>query len=182
MALHTINFMTDINPQSLVALQNVAMGALREKATEITVYFSCLGGSTDAGFTAYHFLRSLPVPLTMHCIGNVESMGIIIYLAADNRIASPHSKFKIHPLQWNFPASAVDHDRLNEFSQSLDFDADRYASIFEERTKKAKCSIDVRNVLATKARVIGTTAAIDAGLATASLDAEIPAAAVRWWV
>ena len=174
--------MTDINPQSLAALQKVAMGALHEKATEITVYLSCLGGSTDAGFTAYHFLRSLPVPLTMHCIGNVESMGIIIYLAADTRIASPHSKFKIHPMQWNFPASAVDHDRLNEFSQSIDFDADRYASIYEERIKDAKNPIDVRDVLATKARIFGATTAIDAGLTTAIADAEIPATAVRWWV
>ncbi len=182
MALHTINFMTDVNPQSLAALQNIAMSALHEGATEITVYFSCIGGSTDLGFTAYHFLKSLPVPLTMHCIGNVESMGIIVFLAGETRIATPHSKFKIHPLHWSFPASTIDHDRLNEFSQSIDFDADRYASIFEERTKGAKNPINIRDVLAGKAHILGAAAAVDSGLATTTAEAVIPATVKRWWV
>lgn len=182
MALHTINFTTDINPQSLLALQNLCLRAISEGATEITIFFSCSGGNTDSGFTAYHLLRSLPIPVTMHCIGNVESMGIIMFLAADNRIATTHAKFKIHPLHWDFPATRLDHDRLNEYSESLDFDAERYATIFEERTKAAKNPLKIRETLGGKASIFGTTEAIDCGLATASAVGHIDPSAIHWWV
>ncbi len=182
MTLHTINFTTDINLQSLSALQNVCLRAISEGATELKIFFSCSGGNTDAGFTAYHFLQSLPVPLSVHCIGNVESMGIIMFLAADNRIATTHAKFKIHPLHWDFPAIRLDHDRLNEYSESLDFDAERYATIFEERTQGAKEPLNIREILSGKACIFGTTTAIDSGLATATAIARIDASAIRWWV
>lgn len=193
MTLHTINFITDINPQSLAGLQNATMNSLRLGATEITIFFSCNGGNTDAGFTAYHLLQSLPIPITMHCIGNVESMGIIMFLAADVRIATPHAKFKIHPLHWDFPAARLDHDRLNEYSESLDFDAERYATIFEERTKTTKNPLNIRETLSGKASIFGASEAIEIHLATSVADAAIPtsasgeaikgdAARRTWWV
>jgi ATP-dependent Clp protease protease subunit len=193
MALHTINFMTDVNLQSLAGLQNATLNAMRHGATEITIFFSCSGGNTDAGFTAYHFLQSLPIPVTMHCVGNVESMGIIMFLAANTRIATTHAKFKIHPLHWDFPVTRLDHDRLNEYSESLDFDAERYATIFEERTKTAKKQLKIREVLRGKAVIFGATEAIAIHLATSTADAAIPASAsgealrgdaarTTWWV
>ncbi|MFK0089673.1 ATP-dependent Clp protease proteolytic subunit [Pseudomonas sp. NPDC090755] len=182
MALHVIHFMNSINSETLSALQSASLGALREGATEIAIHLSSDGGSTDHGFAAYHFLRSLPVPLTMHCIGNVESMAIIMFLAGERRLAVPHAKFKIHPLHWGFNAGSVDHDRLVEFGESLDFDADRYAVIFEERTKNAEKPLDVRTHLAGRANIFGTTAAIDARLAIDISEVAIPAAAINWWV
>lgn len=77
---------------------------------------------------------------------------------------------------------AVDHDRLAEFVESLDFDAKRYADIFEERTANAKTAVDVRGHLAGKAKLLDAAGAVDAGIATTISDAVVPAEAVRWWV
>ena len=86
-------------------------------------------------------------------------------------------------MHWNFTGGTVDHDRLPEYVDSLDFDAKRYADIFEERTKLALTTqIDVRAHLAGKAILLDAKGACDAGIATNVLDAQIPAEAVRWWV
>lgn len=182
MTLHVIHFMRSINPDTMAGLQNVALSALQQGATEISIHISSDGGTNDQGFAAYHFLRSLPIPVTMHCIGNVESMAIIMFLAGASRLIVPHGKIKVHPMHWGFNGGPVDHDRLAEYVASLDFDAKRYADIFEERTHGAHKIVDVRSHLAGKAELLVSAAAVEAGIATGVAEATIPATAVRWWV
>ena len=182
LSVHIIHLMRSINPDTLSGLQNAALSALKAGASELDIHISSDGGNNDQAFAAYHFLRSLPVPVTMHCIGTVESMAVIVFLGAKTRNIVPHGKVKIHPMHWGFPAGTVDHDRLSEYVASLDFDAKRYADIFEERTSGAKVTVDVRGHLAGKARLLDATGAVDAGIATAISDAVVPANAIRWWV
>lgn len=181
-ALHTIHFMRRINADTLAALQNVALSALNQGATELRIHISSEGGSNDQAFAAYHFLRSLPVPITMHCIGIVESMAVLMYLAGEKRIIVPHGKIKVHPMHWAFGAGTVDHDRLAEYVDSLDFDAKRYADIFDERTKGARQKVNVRAHLAGKAKLLDSSAAVASGIATSIADAMVPATAIKWWV
>lgn len=182
MTLHTIHFLRSINLDTLTGFQNVTLSALQQGATALHIYISSDGGSNDQGFAAYHFIRSLPVPVTMHCIGNVESMAVVMFLAGTTRLVVPHGKVKIHPMHWGFSSGAVDHDRLAEYVASLDFDAKRYADIFDERTKGASNLVDVRAHLSGQAKLLTATAAVDAGIATGVSEADIPVTAVRWWV
>ena len=100
-------------------------------------------------------------------------MAVIMYLAGETRIIVPHGKVKIRPMHWNFTGGTVDHDRLSEYVDSLDFDAKRYADIFEERTKLALTTqIDVRAHLAGKAILLDAKGACDAGIATNVLELE----------
>ncbi|MCO5083090.1 MAG: ATP-dependent Clp protease proteolytic subunit [Rhizobiaceae bacterium] len=174
--------MKPISSDTLGALQHCALSALNNGATEMTIYLSCEGGTNDQGFAAYNFLRSLPVPLTMHGISNVESMAVILFLAADRRVIVPHGKVKIHPMHWGFNGGPVDHDRLAEYVESMDFDAKRYANIFAERTPKAKTPLNIAENLAGRALVLDAKAAVESNIATEIADAAIPADSVRWWV
>lgn len=182
MSLHTIHFMRSINAETLQALQNVALSALKEGATELAIHISSDGGTNDQGFAAYHFLRSLPISVKTHCIGIIESMALIMFLAGDDRQIVPHGKVKIHPMHWGFSGGKVDHDRLAEYVDSLDFDAKRYANIFHERTNGAKGKVNVREHLAGKAKLLDAKEAVSVGIATEVADALIPAEATRWWV
>lgn len=181
MTLHTINFMKDINAETLVGLQGAALQAVSQGASELHIHVSCLGGSTDAGFTAFQFIRALPIPVTMHCIGNIESMGVIIFLAADTRKAVPDSKFKIHELAWTLNGT-VNHSRLAEFVKSLDFDRDRYATIFHERTQGAQNPLNIDTHLRGDAKLLTATEALRCGLATEICEASIVSSATKWWV
>lgn len=182
MSVHVIHFMRSINPETLAGLQNVTLSAVNAGATDIRIHMSSEGGNNDQGFVAYHFLRSLPVPITTHCIGNIESMAVMIYLAGTTRRIVPHGKVKIHPMHWGFVGGTVDHDRLAEYVDSLDFDAKRYADIFDERTKGAKSTVDVRAHLAGKAKLLDASSALALGIATEISDATVLQASTRWWV
>jgi ATP-dependent Clp protease, protease subunit len=182
MTSHVIHFLRSINADTLIGLQNTVHGALGGGATELSIHISSDGGSNDHGFAAYHLLRSLPIPVTTHCIGNVESMAIILFLAGEHRLIVPHGKVKIHPMHWAFAAGTVDHDRLTEFVASLDFDAKRYANIFNERTQGAQAPIDVTSHLMGQAKLLEAVEAEDSNIATGIADASIPSTAIRWWV
>ncbi|MCS5516839.1 ATP-dependent Clp protease proteolytic subunit [Pseudomonas qingdaonensis] len=94
----------------------------RRRASALLLNLSTIGGSTHLGFSIYSFLKSLPVPVSAVNAGNIESMGIVMYLAASERLAVPHSRFLIHPMTWHFSQSAVDHSRLREYLSSLNND------------------------------------------------------------
>lgn len=182
MSHHVIHFMRSINSETLAGFQQVTLSALQQGATKLEIHISSDGGSNDQGFAVYHFLRSLPVPIVMHCIGNVESMAVIMFLAGSERVITPHGKIKIHPMHWGFPGGTVDHDRLAEYIVSLDFDAERYANIFNERTQGSNEPVNVRAHLMGQAKLLGAAAAVSSGIATAIAEATIPAAAILWWV
>lgn len=182
MSIHLIHFMRSINSETLAALQNAALSALKQGATELHIHLSSDGGGNDQGFAAYHFLRSFPIPITMHCIGNVESMAVMLYLAGAKRLIVPHGKVKIHPMLWGFSGGGVDHDRLAEFVASLDFDAKRYGDIFEERTEGALNCVDVRSHLAGQAKLLTAEDSVGAGISTEIADALIPSNVITWWV
>jgi ATP-dependent Clp protease protease subunit len=182
MTLHTINFMRDINQDTASKLQELCLSAVSANATELCIYISCTGGNTDAGFAIYNFIRSLPIPVTMHSIGSIESMGVILFLAADTRKIVPNAKFKIHELHWGFANGTVDHSRLAEYVKSLDFDRDRYASIFHERTQGAQIPLNIDSHLRGDAKLLEAKAALDCGLATEISEAAIPSDAIKWWM
>ena len=182
MSLHVIHFMRSVTADTLAELQNVALSAIKDRATEIRLHISSDGGTNDHAFAAYNFLRSLPVPVITHCIGNIESMSVLVYLAGEKRLIVPHGRVKIHPLHWGFGQANVDHDRLAEYVDSLDFDANRYADIFEERTEGAKDAVDVRDHLAGKARLLDAKGAVASGIATEIADASMQAQSIKWWV
>jgi ATP-dependent Clp protease protease subunit len=181
--IHVIHFMGSINQATAGQLQDLTLKALTSGASELRYHMSTDGGSTGYAFALYNLIRSLPIPVTMHNVGNVESMGNILYLAADNRLAGPHSRFLIHPLNWGFAAGVtIDHARLNEHSASLDNDFERYVNIFNERTEGASEQIDIRSCLKNSARVLTAESATASRLATRIENAALPADAVTWWV
>ena len=88
MSLHIVHFIGPINHNSACAVRNCCLQALQNGATEIELHLSTEGGNMTAGFALYFFLKSLPLPLTTHNIGSVESVGVVIFLAGQKRYAT----------------------------------------------------------------------------------------------
>lgn len=154
--------------------------AVQNGFSEYRLYISSKGGYNVPAFAAYTHLRSLPIPVTTHNIGNVESAAVLLYLAGATRLAAPYSTFLFHNLDWTQTGTVV-HDTLREFSKSLDFDSKRYADIFDDRTNK---SIDIRACLAGKSLRIDTTAAAAAGITTSPTteNPALPIGATYWYM
>ena len=118
MALHIVHFIGPINHSSACTIRNLCLQALQSGATEIELHLSTEGGNMTAGFALYFFLKSLPLPLTTHNIGSVESIGVVIFLAGHKRYACPGTRFLVHPLHWGFGnLVAADHSRVSRMAR-----------------------------------------------------------------
>lgn len=169
----------DINDLLVSRLIDVSGQAINYKSSEIHLHISSRGGDLHAGFAAYHHLRSLNIPLIAHNIGNVESAAVLLFLAADTRLAAPHATFLLHPFHWTYAAGGYRTGVLQENFESLEFDINRYAEIFDERTQKG---FDIRDCLSGGALRMSAASAFDAGIITSPASApNAPQGAIRWW-
>ena len=184
MALHIIHFIGPINHTSACTVRNLCLQALQSGATELELHMSTEGGNMTAGFALYFFLKSLPLPLTTHNVGSVESVGVVIFLAGSKRYACPRTRFLVHPLHWGFGnLVAADHSRVSEWRECLDFDAERYVSIFEEATKGGAEPDDIRTHLFGNARIFDADQAQAAGIVDKVIQARLPefGETSHWW-
>ncbi len=87
------------------------------------------------GMTLYNYLSALPVDLTTYNIGNVDSIGAIVFLAGKTRYACPHSTSMLHPVAFGLPnAQSFEQPDLAAIVQSLEADQARIASVYAERS------------------------------------------------
>jgi ATP-dependent protease ClpP protease subunit len=182
MAEHIIHFHCQIDQATTEHFRDRCLEAVGQGATSLLLNLSTTGGSTNFGFTVYTFLKSLTVPIRAVNAGNIESMGIVMYLAAGERIASPHSRFLIHPMNWYFNQSSVDHSRLREYLSSLDNDLQRYVSIFLNETQGAAEPLDITNCLSAEEKVIRAEDSIACGIAQRVSQVVFAEDAVHWSV
>lgn len=183
MAHHVFHFYGPVNIKSFQSLRDTVLKALtQQEMDQATLFLSSEGGDLNSGFTAYNFIRSLPVPFTVVNMGTVESIAMMIYLACDERLAVKNSRFLLHSFHWGFPTTTVDCNRLSEHSISLEFDQKRYADIFDERTHGAETPVDILEALNSKALILDPTAAISAGITSKIIDkGTISTTDIHWW-
>ena len=55
----------------------------------INLFISSMGGDVNAAMAAYHYLRSLPVPLQTYNLATVSSSANLVYCAGDKRYQGP---------------------------------------------------------------------------------------------
>jgi ATP-dependent protease ClpP protease subunit len=56
------------------------------------------GGEVASAMSVYQALRSSPFELVTRNMGEVASMGVVLFLAGDKRLASPEATFLLHPI------------------------------------------------------------------------------------
>ena len=93
----------------------------RKDFGDLTIMFSSNGGSTEEGVGLYNFMRELPVPIHMHAVGHIGSMGVPVFLAGGRRTATPISRFFFHPYHWSFEGKQT-CTAIEEASIQLDND------------------------------------------------------------
>ncbi len=178
------HFYGPVTQASIQNLRNMVFEAVyQHDSDDITLVISSEGGDLNSGFTAYQFLRSLPATITTVNMCTVESIAVPIYLAGDQRMAMERSRFLLHSFNWTTPHVRVDQPRLMEYSHSLLFDMERYAQIFNERTKGCDVPVDILKHLKGDPLIIDASSAAANGLVTAELDSFFMNKAVtQWWI
>ncbi|MCC8165185.1 MAG: ATP-dependent Clp protease proteolytic subunit [Planctomycetes bacterium] len=174
-----ISFMAPINDNTISRLIDLTYTAHMEGSSEIHLYLSSIGGKLPPAFCAYDFFRSMSVPFCTHNVGTIESAALLLYLASDNRSATPHSKFLFYNFEWTFYRDHIRSPEIGEAYEALTLDTNTYSKIFTERTNG---TFDIMACMNGPAKVLGPEEAFRAGIVTETKNSEpiIPELAKLW--
>lgn len=114
-----INFHAPVNPHTTQNLMTVIAQKLVAGTTEFYILLSTPGGEVASGLTVYNFLRAIPTPITMHNVGNVDSIGNAMFLAANTRRACAHSTFMFHGVGFDVKNLRVEEKNARELLHGI---------------------------------------------------------------
>jgi ATP-dependent protease ClpP protease subunit len=131
-----VSFSAEINPTTTEVLISVMSQQANQGVQAVHLMLSTPGGVTMNGLNLYNVLKGMPFELTTHNVGNVDSVGNVVFLAGSKRYACPQSTFMFHGVG----ISVQQHDRLEQkvLQERLDgilADQRRIGRIIVERTR-----------------------------------------------
>ena len=130
-----VSFSAEISQHTMEALLGVTGDLVRKKVSAVYLMLSTPGGGVMQGMTLYNVLRALPFKLITHNVGNVDSIGNIVFLAGEERYSSPHSTFMFHGVGFDVNSpTRFEEKLLRESTNSVIADQERMAAILSERT------------------------------------------------
>ena len=92
-----ISFADSINKKQFEEFIGTCNKAIQEYSPKtLHILFSSPGGDINLAFILFSFLRALPVKVIMHGSGKVDSCGLNVFLAGDERYATKGTTFLIH--------------------------------------------------------------------------------------
>jgi ATP-dependent Clp protease, protease subunit len=131
-----IGFNLVIDRLATIRLMSAVGAAKDQGAQTITICISSVGGSPEQAFYAYEILRALPIPLTTHNVGTVQSAAVAIFMAGSTRYATPYSHFLLHETTHTSGGTSYTPELLAYSADSVRADDARAAAIIAERTKQ----------------------------------------------
>lgn len=149
-------------------------------AERVRLVVSSPGGQVASTMTLFTKLTESPIELVTHATGEIASMGVVLFLAGNKRLASPEATFLLHPIAstdtivpmdveaWRRARTRFerqgDQSRVGEISERityLDEKEGEVQQIFEERTKLTSPEIAE---LVRKGQTISATEALAFGI------------------
>jgi ATP-dependent protease ClpP protease subunit len=134
-AIAYVSFSAEINQTTTEGLL-AAVGELTMKGVK-TIYLllSTSGGDVRNGMNIYNILRALPVKVITHNVGNVDSIGNVVFLAGEERYSTKHSTFMFHGVAFNLTGPvSLDEKALRERIGVVTAEHKRIADIVADRT------------------------------------------------
>ncbi len=125
---------SNISEPAIEKLMAACCAAVNGGTPGIHLLITTFGGNVPYGITVFNFLRALPVPVTTYNMGNVASVGNLLYLGGTRRVASPHSTFFFHPITFTPAAAPMGRGEMMENSATIERDTQRILHIVASTT------------------------------------------------
>jgi len=168
-----VNFVSEINSITASALNGALAQVVNNQNDEIHLFVSTPGGTVADGIAIYNFIRALPVQTITYNIGQVNSIGNVVYQSGQRRVASTSSSFMFHGVGVNAqPNMRLELKLLQETAQSIENDQ---ALINDIMVKHTKLSVEDLNTMFLTMAHIRASEALERGLADEVADFCLPA-------
>lgn len=169
-----VHFSKGIDAQSVNELVTVLLGIASGPDREVTLYINSSGGNVVAGIHCHNLLQALPIQLTTHNVGNVDSIANVIFLAGRRRLCSQPSTFMFHSVGFDVPGPVrLEERNLRQWLDSVVADNKRMGGIIAASTN---LSARRAGALFREQRVRDADWALTHGFVHQVADPQIPAA------
>ena len=101
------------------------------------------GGTVSDGIAIFNFIRALPQRVVTYNIGNVNSIGNVIFQAAEHRISATMSSFMFHGVGFDINQTVrFERKQLQERMEGIDNDQEIISRIIVQRTGLSANDVD----------------------------------------
>jgi ATP-dependent protease ClpP protease subunit len=138
-----ISYFDQIDMVRAKAIMGVCANILAQhKPDELYFLFSSPGGDVNSGIVLYNYLCALPVEITMHNIGAVDSIGNVVFSAGNKKYAAPYSSFLFHGISAGLKQDQqLSLTRIKEIQSSMEADQKKIAGILQANSKLSEAEI-----------------------------------------
>ena len=135
-------FVAEVTPQSASNFINTLIAHGQGGTTKLVIAMNCPGGNVVAGVAIYNALMAMPIPIVTHNIGNVDSIGNIIFVAGAERYACAATTFMFHGVAFGGNANErLEEKTLAEKLDTVKADHKRLAAIIAARSALSTGSV-----------------------------------------
>ena len=131
-----IKFFAPVIDTTINALMDVIDQKMKQGATQFIILISSPGGSVLHGLSAYNYLKGLPVEVTTHNFGSVDSIGVVLFCGGSKRLSVPQARFLLHGVSAAFQNERLEEKQLEERLKGLRIDIENIAKIIAANTGK----------------------------------------------
>ena len=141
-----VRFFAPVIDATVNALMSAVDQKMKQGVKDFTILISSPGGSVIHGLSAYNYLKGLPVSITTHNFGSVDSIGIVLYCAGSKRLSVPQARFLFHGVNVQFRGEQnLDEKLLEERLKGLRIDVENIAKVIAANTGKS--TIDITDAM-----------------------------------
>ena len=131
-----IKFFAPVIDVTINALMNAIDQKMKQGISQFIILISSPGGSVIHGLSAYNYLKGLPVTITTHNFGSVDSIGVVLFCGGSNRLSVPQARFLLHGVSAGFRNERLEEKQLEERLKGLKIDIENIAKVIAANTGK----------------------------------------------
>jgi len=166
-----VSFSAEINANTTESLIAVMADCVSKGVPHVYLLLSTPGGTVMNGMNLYNVLRGMPFELTTHNVGNVDSIGNVIFLAGSKRYACPHSTFMFHGVGFDGGGQRFEEQTLRERLQNIVSDHTRIGAVIAQNSNLSPRAVAD---LFRKAQTKDAAYAVSRGIVYQIKDVQIP--------
>ena len=138
-----ISFSAEVNQNTAENLMGIFAQRLNQGTKDFYLLLSSPGGSVMNGITIYNLLKSLPINLTTHNIGIVDSIANVIFLAGKTRYAVKNSSFLFHGVGFDInQPTRFEEKNIKEKLKMIQRDQKLIVDIITEQSQYTQAEIE----------------------------------------
>ncbi|MBC6401589.1 MAG: ATP-dependent Clp protease proteolytic subunit [Ekhidna sp.] len=133
-----IKFYAAVNANTSIQLQRTIEQLMLQGTKSLHLLLATPGGSVHDGISIYNLLKGLPIEVSTYNFGSVDSIGVVMFCAGENRFSVPHARFLLHPVSTQFlSGQTLDEPSIEESLKLIKADQENIAKIISTTINKS---------------------------------------------